>query len=113
MGCRAFGYYFPVTDKYLREIRSEDDWDDCQVAILGYGVKAQFGWNGALLTDQLLKEIVSLSEVVHARLSEYTVSEDEQNRIGTVWTEVDQELVRYRNKRENKSAHPTAGNVLL
>jgi hypothetical protein len=100
MGCRAFDYYFPVIDKYLREIRYEDDRDDCEAAILGHGVKAQFSWNGAVLLDQLLQEIESLSEIVRSRLTEYAASEDKQNRIGSVWTEVDQELARYRNNRE-------------
>jgi hypothetical protein len=100
MGCRAFGYYFPVIAKYLREIRYADDWDDCQAAILGHGVKLQFGWNGTVLPEQLLKEIESLSEVVQTRLAEYAVSEDEQKRIEAVWKEVDQELTQYRKRRD-------------
>ena len=96
MGCRAFTYYFPVIDRYLRSITYEDDWDDCSAAILGSGVAAQFDWNNAILIPSLLDEIEDLSSFVKSSVKRYSVSDDEQNRIFKVWSKVDKRLVKYR-----------------
>ena len=96
MGCRAFTYYFPVIDRYLRSTKYEDDWDDCSAAILGSGVEAQFDWNNAILIPTLLDEIEDLSSFVKSSVKRYSVSEDEQDRILKVWSKVDKNLAKYR-----------------
>src|SRR5687767_9278711 len=47
MGTVAFAYYFPVLDRYLREVVPTDEDDDCYGWIIGEGVKMQFATSTA------------------------------------------------------------------
>ena len=100
MGSKAFEYYLPVIDRYLREISYEDEMDDCEAAILGSGVVAQFQ---SSLSEQTVKEIEELCSFVRANLHRYAESEGEQKRIDSKWEKVALNIVAYRTNRISKN----------
>jgi hypothetical protein len=100
MGGRAFDYYFPVVDRYIREVTGNEDGDDCEVAILGSGVAAQFDWNGAHPSPSLINEIEALSEYVSTHLDQYSPSAEHQKRIKREWGRVNEKIAEYKSKSE-------------
>ena len=97
----AFEYYFPIIDKYLREvdINDDDDWtmdDGCHAWILGCAVHSQFHWkDGTTPREYVVQEISSLSEFVQGNLKRYSVKDDERTRIRNSWVKVDEEGVQF------------------
>ena len=95
MGWEAFAYYFPVVDRYLRSVTSEDEWDDCEAAILGSAVKSQLDREGVTFTPHFLNEIEELSSFVQSSVVRYSKSESEQARIRKSWEKIDKKLEKY------------------
>jgi hypothetical protein len=104
MGSKAFSYYLPVIDRYIREITGLDEGDDCEVAILGSGVAAQFDWSGAITGDPAIHEIEELSNYVLTHLSQYSLAAKDQRRIGREWALVDKKLAEYRTRSDHGAA---------
>lgn len=92
MGARAFHYYFPVVDEYLRSRTACDERDDCEADILGSCVAAQFDWEGAQLSDALRDRIKELCGFVLRNLSRFAWSVEDQGRIKKSWLEVEHRL---------------------
>ena len=95
MGSRAFEYYLPVIDRYLRECSGDDESDDSEAAIIGSGVAAQFDWNDSHLSKQAVTEIESLTVFVRANLSRYSPSPKAQRRIERAWSQVGEKIAKY------------------
>ena len=100
MGSRAFEYYFPVVDRYLREVSGGEDSDGFQAAILGTGIALQFDWKDSALTGTVVSEIEELSAFVQAYPARFSPEPGEQSRIEVAWKEVDEKIAKYRNKSE-------------
>ena len=101
MGGAAFDYYFPVIDRYIREVVGDDEGDDCEVAILGSGVAAQFDWNGADPNDALVSEIAQLAAYVSSNVAQYSPAAKDQRRIKREWSRVNEKIAAHKNKRES------------
>lgn len=100
MGSRAFEYYLPVIDRYLREVSYEDELDDCEAAILGSAVAVQFEWKGSHLSPRTVAEIEELSAFVMENRDRYSPLPSELERIEIEWNRVDENIATYRNKGE-------------
>ena len=95
MGTRAFAYYFPVIDRYLRTVTLDPrDLGDCETAILGDAVAAQFEWKGAIISTELRREIESLSRFVLENVARYAATEEERRHIQQEWQRVADALAR-------------------
>jgi hypothetical protein len=93
MGSAAFAYYFPVIDKYLREVRPDEFNDGCSAWILGCGVRSQFRWaDGHKPSPQVVEEIRELSTFVRENTTRFSDDPAEQDRIRASWCEVDEEV---------------------
>src|SRR5688572_18428127 len=64
MGGRAFAFYFPVLDTFLREFRWSEPEDDSQAGIIGSCVAAQFRWPTASHLGPIHPAIRSLADYV-------------------------------------------------
>lgn len=100
---RAFEYYFPVVDRYLRgvDVRIEDHpWDDgCEAWILGCAIELQFhGKDGSCLPDYMIGEISELSAYVRSSLDRYSEDPDERLRIDRKWQKLESTLSQFANK---------------
>ena len=95
---RAFEYYYPVVDRYLREawVTDSDCHFDggCQAWILGCGLESQFHWaDGSRPPDYVVAEIRALAQFVHQHLSRYSTDPIEQQRIDDCWVKLQSTLL--------------------
>lgn len=89
MGSRAFAYYFPVVDLYLRTVSlAPDDLGDCEAAILGSDISYQLNPKHAPFSAELLEEIESLHTFVIQNLHRYTAAPEDRQNILRKWTQV-------------------------
>ena len=96
MGARAFAYYFPVIDRYLRTVTfGPRDLGDCEAAILGTAVAAQFEWKGAIISADLRAEIESLRSFVVENFTRYATVEAERRHILHEWQRVGDALAKW------------------
>jgi len=95
MGPKAFKFYFPVVDRFLRREREPWEFDDSQAWILGRAMHLQVEEG---LDDELLKGIGDLCQHVRSNLSKYAIDENEQAEIGAAWLEVESQLAKKRAK---------------
>jgi hypothetical protein len=92
MGWRAFHFYFPVIDEYLRTATSTGEWDDCQAKILAEGIALQFDWRGATISLELRARISQLCAFVRAHLDRYAQLPEDQKEIDRAWVELEGKL---------------------
>ena len=88
MGGRAFVFYFPVIDTYLREFQLTEHEDDSQAAILGSCVAAQLRWPTASHLAFIHSAIRSLADYVCSHTHMLAADPDEQRRIARDWQPV-------------------------
>jgi hypothetical protein len=112
MGCRAFDYYFPVVDRYLRETqRNEEDFGDCEASILGSCIVAQCRWEGSVLPDRLLTELDELIDFIMNNVDRYAATKGDRRRILRKWSSARDEV--QKRKNANKAVHSTTTRVTL
>lgn len=88
MGGRAFVFYFPVLDTFLREFRWSEQEDDSEAAIIGSCVAHQFRWPTASHLKGIQAAIRSLADYVCSHTDTFASDPDEQKRIVTEWEPV-------------------------
>jgi hypothetical protein len=97
MGNRAFAYYFPVVDRYLRSVSlAPDDLGDCEASIIGSAIAYQLHPGHAPFSADLLSEIESLHAFVVQNISRYAVTPKDQQRIRREWKQVAEAIQRCR-----------------
>ena len=88
MGSRAFAFYFPVIDTFLREFHLTEHEDDSQAAILGSCVAAQFDWPTASHLKPIYHSIRNLADFVCSHPADLATDPKEQRRITRDWQPV-------------------------
>ena len=88
MGSAAFSYYFPVIDRYLREVIPADENDDCLAWIIGCGITAQLESTRGF-GNSFLAEIAELARFVRKFPESFDLADIERQRIREVWTKVE------------------------
>lgn len=88
MGGRAFVFYFPVLDAYLREFRLTGQVDDSLAAIIGSGVATQFHWTDASYLVSIHPAIRALTDYVCSHTELLAADPEEQRRIARDWQAV-------------------------
>ncbi|CAN5520461.1 hypothetical protein BH09VER1_BH09VER1_51510 [soil metagenome] len=89
MGPRAFRFYFPVIDRFLREHEGLDDYDNSEAWILGQGIIFQLAQRE---DDSSLPHLEALASFVRANLARYCTQPENQRRIDHCWQEVQTEI---------------------
>ncbi len=97
---KAFEYYYPVLDRYLRSVNVSDDVhginDGCRAWFLGCALEEQFHWtDGSRPPDYVVGEIRDLSHYVRHHLSQYSNHQSERDRIDDSWQKLDETLSLY------------------
>jgi hypothetical protein len=87
MGPKAFAYYFPVIDRYLREVSGEEPDYDCCAGILGFGIAEQLRITDPAIPS-VAREVADLAVHVLANPGRYTSGEREQQHILREWRKV-------------------------
>jgi hypothetical protein len=88
MGPKAFAYYFPVIDRYLREVHGEESDDDCCAGILGTAVAKQLEEASDLAIRMIAHEAADLASHVIGNPGRYTPDWRMQERVVREWRNV-------------------------
>lgn len=97
MGGRAFAYYFPVVERFLREDLAYVG-DDREAWILAHGILTQF--SGPSLPDviHLAPRVLGLADFVLANIRRFGDSDDQQ-RIQVAWRQLKDRIMSLANER--------------
>jgi hypothetical protein len=90
MGPKAFAYYFPVIDRYLREVLGKEPDDDCSAAILGSATAARLSDTAHPAIQSIAREVAELAAHVIGNLTRYAPDERLQKRILREWRKVEE-----------------------
>jgi hypothetical protein len=90
MGGKAFAFYFPVIEDYLRESPEvEGGYGDREAWILAKGIQSQFETKTASYVAPLAERIVALSKFIQANIVSFGDDEEERQRVSDAWRELD------------------------
>jgi hypothetical protein len=92
MGCRAFHFYFPVIDEYLRAAPACGVRDDREARILATCIALRFEWHGATISPELRHRISHLCAFVRSHLNQYAEFPEDQKAIDGVWGKLEEKL---------------------
>lgn len=92
MGGRAFAFYFPVIDSFLRETTAVDEYDDRQAYILAHCIKMQFAGEVDPMVRNLAPRVLELATFVQANLGLFAQVEEDQSRIAGAWKELTESI---------------------
>lgn len=88
MGGRAFAYYFPVIDDYLRTVPEIADYDDHQAWSLAHAIRAQFDGANCPHVRHLASRVRDLADFVCRNIHRFGVDDRERQRVSEAWTEL-------------------------
>ena len=88
MGGKAFVYYYPVIDSYLRDTPEDNDGDDRESWILAHCIKAQFDVDTLADVRRLAPRVLELADFVRTHIQRFGSALNEQNHIATAWDEL-------------------------
>ncbi|MEZ5387689.1 MAG: hypothetical protein R3F13_19445 [Prosthecobacter sp.] len=97
MGGRAFLFYFPVIERYLREYRvgsGPGEVGDSYAAIIAAGLMTQFMSPTAPYLAPIYQRVVDLSHHVRGRIAELAADTDEQQNIDSNWQILQAQIIR-------------------
>jgi len=111
MGIRAFTYYFPVIDYYLRVTeRDPEDFGDCEASILGSCVALQFSPEGIAIPIGFLEESERLADFVLSQADRYSATKGDRRRILREWNRAKDEITK-QNANRLVQRTPTRGHA--
>ena len=110
---KAFEYYYPVVDRYLRSADISDEFyhfdDGCQAWILGHCLESQFHWkDGSRPPEYVVAEIRELAQFVRHHLHHYSPDPTEHERIDACWEKLQATLFKVVNQGEQGSGGNSA-----
>jgi hypothetical protein len=93
MGGKAFAFYFPVIESYLRETSAYTEYDDRNAWILACGIQLQFTGNTLPDVRHLASRVLDLAEFVQSNIGHFAIEHEEQQRILSAWQELKDHIV--------------------
>jgi len=96
MGWKAFVYYLPVIERFLKEVEPEDEYDDCEAWILGCAVESQVEEHKKKISEDIGTRLETLCDSTLARFKVMNLTEKDKKRILKQWTKTRKELERTR-----------------
>ncbi len=92
MGPKAFVYYFPVIDRYLREVTSNDPRDDCEANILACAMNGQLDHDDVSGSSVVVSELHNLINFVLMEVARYSGSKKIRKQIHATWRQLADKL---------------------
>jgi hypothetical protein len=88
MGPKAFAYYYPVIDSYLRNVPDADNFDDHESWILAQCVRSQFEGNDLAPIRHLAPRVLDLADFIRTNIRRFGGDDSERQRVGDAWADV-------------------------
>lgn len=96
MGWKAFVYYLPVIERFLKETEPEDEYDDCEAWILGCAVESQVEEHKDKISEEMGARLKALCDLTMVRFEGMNLSEKDKKRILKQWSKTRKKLERTR-----------------
>ena len=93
MGGRAFAYYFPVIEDYLRTAPDVDVDDDHEAWILAHCIATQFDGDNLAHVRHLTARVIDLADFVRANIRRFGADDNERQRVANAWAELVHQVV--------------------
>ncbi|MBA4030163.1 MAG: hypothetical protein C0478_04610 [Planctomyces sp.] len=88
MGGKAFAYYFPVIEDYLKS-NADDEYDDDHHAwILAMGIQNQSAPHNVVHVRHLSERILELSQYVRGNIDRFGENDAERQRVAEAWADL-------------------------
>lgn len=92
MGGKAFAYYFPVIEDYLRTVADIEGDDDHEAWILAHCIRNQFDRDDLRYVRHLSAGVLDLADYVHTNIHLFGADEKQRRRVSQAWTELVQQV---------------------
>jgi hypothetical protein len=93
MGGKAFAFYFPVIESYLREVPDEtNEGDDHEAWILAKCIEQQFDGESVQHVLHLADRVMTLSHFVRENVRRFGYDEADRSRIRDAWRELEERV---------------------
>lgn len=90
MGGKAFAFYFPVVESYLRDVpEKENEGDDHEAWILAKCIQNQFDGKTAKHVLHLADRVIMLCHFVRENVRRFGYDEAERTKIAGAWRELE------------------------
>ncbi|MDB5337269.1 MAG: hypothetical protein JWN70_2888 [Planctomycetaceae bacterium] len=97
MGGKAFAYYFPVIEEYLKSAPdgcNDDDSDgDHEAWILSHCIKQHFEGADLPHVRHLIPRVIALADFVQGNIGRFGYYEQERKRVADAWNELIQHVI--------------------
>jgi hypothetical protein len=94
MGPRAFQYYFPVIEQYLKETKTEDEFEDCEAWIIAKAIESKIDTGELSLATGFTDRLIELCRYVQKNVEPYSLQKKERDRIEGAWQKLRKKLER-------------------
>jgi hypothetical protein len=94
MGGKAFAYYFPVIEDFLKSVPEGGNCDDHQAWILACGIQAHFEGEDLPHVQHLTSRVIALAEYIRGHISRFGYDEGERNKVANEWSELARHVTR-------------------
>jgi hypothetical protein len=97
MGGKAFAYYFPVIEDYLKSVPDNSDDPDAIARILSLCINVHF--QGAHLPHvrHLMSRVIALADYVQGHLNRFGCYDEERNQVAEAWSDLVRHLLSAKN----------------
>lgn len=99
MGGKAFSFYFPIIEEYLKSVPEGVHDHDHEAWILSCGIKVQFAGSDLPHVRHLIPRVNALADFVQCNIGRFGYDAEERKRVAEGWTE----LVRHINSLDTKT----------
>lgn len=93
MGSKAFAYYFPAIDGYLRSYPDMSECDNDVAWILSQCIQAQFDSSTLADVRHLSERVIDLAIFVCESIEQFDLDDDERQRVIEAWTKLRQHVL--------------------
>ena len=88
MGGKAFAFYFPVVEGYLKSVPAGFNDHDHEAWILSRGIKAQFQGVDLAHVRHLIARVLALADFVQGNIERFGYDAGERNRVAGGWSDL-------------------------
>jgi hypothetical protein len=88
MGGKAFAYYFPIIEQYLRAVPDASDDDDHESWILAKCIQNQFTRDDCAHVRHLAERALDLAEFVCQNIHRFGIDNNQRQSVANAWAEL-------------------------
>ena len=88
MGGKAFAYYYPIIEEYLKSVPEGLNHHDHCAWVLSYGIAYHFDGEDLPHVRHLAARIIALADFVRRNINRFGYDDEERTRVAHGWSEL-------------------------